>query len=75
MRFENSPAWVSPAGSLNFAATGMISGIQDQGRTMISMCYEADGAMIYDGRPTRFAPEVEALIVNAIQKIMPAGFK
>ncbi|MEO6812185.1 MAG: hypothetical protein ABI353_24010, partial [Isosphaeraceae bacterium] len=37
--------------------------------------YEADGAMVYYGRPTRFAPEVEDLIVNAVHKIVPAAFE
>jgi len=33
--------------------------------------YEAGDAMAYFGRPTRFAPEVEDLIVSAVKKLLP----
>jgi hypothetical protein len=36
--------------------------------------YEADSSMIYYGRPTRLAPEVEDLIVEAVHALLPDTF-
>jgi len=36
--------------------------------------YEADSSMIYYGQPTRFAPEVEDMIVTQIRKMLPPGY-
>lgn len=36
--------------------------------------YEADDSMIYYGQPTRFAPEVEDMIVTEIRKLLPPGY-
>jgi hypothetical protein len=36
--------------------------------------YEADDSMIYYDRPTRFAPEVEDIIVNAVAGLVPDSF-
>ncbi|HEY1084794.1 MAG TPA: neutral/alkaline non-lysosomal ceramidase N-terminal domain-containing protein [Prosthecobacter sp.] len=36
--------------------------------------YEAAGAMIYYGRPARFASGVEELIASAVKSLVPAGF-
>ncbi|MEY4939646.1 MAG: hypothetical protein RIQ93_1381 [Verrucomicrobiota bacterium] len=36
--------------------------------------YEGAGAMVYYDQPTRFAPEVEELIVAAVHAVMPANF-
>jgi hypothetical protein len=37
--------------------------------------YEGGGAMVYYDQPTRFAPEVEELIVAAVRAVVPAGFR
>jgi putative membrane-bound dehydrogenase-like protein len=37
--------------------------------------YEAEGAMVYYARPTRFAPAVENDIIRAVHSIVPAGFR
>ena len=37
--------------------------------------YEAEGAMVYYGRPTRLAPSVENDIVRAVHAMLPAGFR
>ncbi|NOX53168.1 MAG: hypothetical protein GXP27_01760 [Planctomycetes bacterium] len=37
--------------------------------------YEADSSMIYYDRPTRFAPEVEDLVLGAVRRLMPAAFR
>ncbi len=37
--------------------------------------YEAAGAMIYYGRPTRFASGVEDIIFQALQGLIPDGFR
>ncbi len=36
--------------------------------------YEGGGAMVYYDRPTKFAPEVEELIVGAVREVMPKEF-
>src|SRR5216110_3065016 len=36
--------------------------------------YEGGGAMIYYDKPTRLAPGIEALIVNAVHDLVPKGF-
>lgn len=36
--------------------------------------YEADSSMIYYGQPTRFSPAIEDLIIDAVQKLLPAEF-
>jgi hypothetical protein len=36
--------------------------------------YEAEDSMWYYDRPARLAPEVEELIVQAVHKVVPAGF-
>lgn len=36
--------------------------------------YEADSSMHYYGKPTRYAPEVEDIIVDAVQKLLPREF-
>jgi hypothetical protein len=36
--------------------------------------YEADDSMIYYDRPTRFAPEVEDVIVAAVRELVPKSF-
>ena len=36
--------------------------------------YEADRSMIYYGKPTRFAPPVEDLIVETVQRLLPQRF-
>lgn len=37
--------------------------------------YEGGGAMIYYGRPTRFASGIEGIIASTVAKLAPAGFK
>jgi len=37
--------------------------------------YEAEGAMVYYARPTRFAPAIENDIVRAVHSIVPEGFR
>jgi hypothetical protein len=37
--------------------------------------YEAGGAMIYYGRPTRFASGIEEIIAKAVGEVAPAAFK
>lgn len=37
--------------------------------------YEAGGAMIYYGRPTRFASGVESIIAGAVHQLVQPGFK
>lgn len=37
--------------------------------------YEAEGAMVYYARPTRFAAAVENDIIRAVHSIVPAGFR
>jgi putative membrane-bound dehydrogenase-like protein len=37
--------------------------------------YEAEGAMVYYGRPTRLAPAVEDLIVEAVHEQLPKSFR
>ncbi len=37
--------------------------------------YEAAGAMIYYGRPNRFASGIEEIIASAVAELVPAGFK
>ncbi|TDU81065.1 neutral/alkaline ceramidase-like enzyme [Prosthecobacter fusiformis] len=36
--------------------------------------YEAAGAMVYYGRPNRFASGVEEIIAQAVKELVPAGF-
>ena len=36
--------------------------------------YEADSSLIYYGHASRFAPEVEDLIVRAVHDLLPASF-
>jgi hypothetical protein len=36
--------------------------------------YEGGGAMIYFDQPTRFAPAVEELIIEAVRRLVPRGF-
>ena len=36
--------------------------------------YEGAGAMVYYDRPTKFAPDVEELIVSAVRDVVPATF-
>jgi putative membrane-bound dehydrogenase-like protein len=36
--------------------------------------YEADYSMIYYARPTRFADDVEQIIIDAVQKLLPQWF-
>ena len=36
--------------------------------------YEADRSMVYYGKPTRFAPPVEDLIVESVQRLLPPRF-
>ena len=36
--------------------------------------YEGGGAMVYYDQPTRFATEVEELIVSAVRDVVPATF-
>ena len=36
--------------------------------------YEADDSMTFYGRPTRFAPEVEDIIVRAVHDLLPEAF-
>jgi hypothetical protein len=36
--------------------------------------YEADGSLVYYGRPSRFKPEVEDLILRAVHEILPDPF-
>ncbi|MGC8642005.1 MAG: neutral/alkaline non-lysosomal ceramidase N-terminal domain-containing protein, partial [Isosphaeraceae bacterium] len=36
--------------------------------------YEADMSMVFYGRPTRFAPETEDLIVRTVHDLLPAAF-
>ncbi len=33
--------------------------------------YEADSSMVYYGKPTRFAPEVEDIIIDTVQRLLP----
>lgn len=37
--------------------------------------YEAAGAMIYYGRPTRFAPGIEEIIIEGVTRLTPQAFK
>ena len=37
--------------------------------------YEADASMIYYGKPTRFAPEVEDRIIQAVHDLLPKSFE
>jgi hypothetical protein len=37
--------------------------------------YEAGGAMIYYGRPTRFASGIEDIIARAVTSLIPASFR
>jgi hypothetical protein len=37
--------------------------------------YEADSSMIYYGRPTRLAPEVEDLIISTVHDLLPDTFE
>ncbi len=37
--------------------------------------YEAEGAMVYYDRPTRLSPKVEDLILAAVKRLLPAGFR
>ncbi|HEV8606987.1 MAG TPA: neutral/alkaline non-lysosomal ceramidase N-terminal domain-containing protein, partial [Tepidisphaeraceae bacterium] len=37
--------------------------------------YEAEGAMVYYGRPTRLAPAVEDLIIEAVHEQLPKSFR
>jgi hypothetical protein len=37
--------------------------------------YEADGAMIYYARPTRFSDQVEDILVQAVEGVVPASFR
>jgi hypothetical protein len=37
--------------------------------------YEGGGAMVYYDRPTKFAPQVEELIIDAIRDITPAEYR
>ena len=36
--------------------------------------YEADMSMVFYGRPARFAPETEDLIVRTVHELLPAAF-
>jgi hypothetical protein len=36
--------------------------------------YEGEGAMVYYDKPTRFAPGLEQLIVEAVHELLPNGF-
>ena len=36
--------------------------------------YEAAGAMIYYGRPTRFAPGIESIIAGTVKQLVPQDF-
>ena len=36
--------------------------------------YEADMSMVFYGRPGRFAPEVEDLIVRTVHELLPPAF-
>lgn len=37
--------------------------------------YEAEGAMVYYGRPSKLAPSVETDILRAVHDLVPAGFR
>ncbi|MES2736236.1 MAG: hypothetical protein V4672_07945 [Verrucomicrobiota bacterium] len=37
--------------------------------------YEAAGAMVYYGRPNRFASGIEEIIAAAVKDLVPPGFK
>lgn len=36
--------------------------------------YEADSSMHYYDRPTRYSPEIEDIILDAVQKVLPRGY-
>jgi hypothetical protein len=37
--------------------------------------YEAGGAMVYYGRPNRFASGIEEIIVHSVRELIPAGYR
>ncbi|WP_169977179.1 neutral/alkaline non-lysosomal ceramidase N-terminal domain-containing protein [Tautonia rosea] len=37
--------------------------------------YEVDGSMIFYGQPTRFAPGVEGIVIDAASNLLPAAFR
>lgn len=37
--------------------------------------YEAGGAMVYYGRPNRFASGIEEIIVRSVRELIPAGYR
>ena len=37
--------------------------------------YEAEGAMVYYDRPTRLSPKVEDLVMAAVRRLLPTGFR
>jgi lysophospholipase L1-like esterase len=43
-------------------------------RVLLEGGYEAAGAMVYYDRPSKFAPDVEQRIVNAVHELLPATF-
>ena len=37
--------------------------------------YEADSSMLYYARPTRFAPDVEDIVIQGVRSVLPAEFR
>jgi putative membrane-bound dehydrogenase-like protein len=37
--------------------------------------YEGEGAMVYYGRPSKFAPSVENDVIRAVHELVPVGFR
>lgn len=65
--FDSARLWVG-------AYANAFPGYIPSERVLAEGGYEGGGAMLYFGPPTRFAPGVEQLVVDAVHRLLPEAF-